>query len=84
MQYVIWWWHFGFRDECVPLLTTEFDWSVKIKSVLEVEVGGRWVGPDMSWWKPSKDVRDSRSAPSTVVLSSFSPERRPCINVFWD
>ena len=68
---MIWWWHLGFRDECVPLSTTKFDWSVKIKSMQEVEVGRRWVGSDMSWWKPCKDVRVSRHAPSTVVLSFF-------------
>ena len=74
LQYVIWWWHLGFRVECVPLSATKFDWSVKIKSVQEVEVGRRWVGSDMSWWKPCEDVRTSRRAPSTVVLSFFHQE----------
>ena len=74
LQYVIWWWHLGFRVECVPLSTTQFDWSVKTKSIQEVEVGRRWVGSDMSWWKPCKDVRASRRAPSTVVLSFFHQE----------
>ena len=67
-------WHLWFREECVPLSTTKFDWSVKIKSMQEVEVGRRWVGSDMSWWKPCKDVRASRRAPSTVVLSFFHQE----------
>ena len=57
LQYVSWWWHLGFRVEYVPLGATKFDWSVKIKSVQEVEVGKRWVGSDMVWWKPCKDVR---------------------------
>ena len=42
--------------ECVPLSTTKFNWAAKIKSIQEVEVGRKWVGSDMSWWKPSKDV----------------------------
>ena len=58
-------------DECVLLSTTKFDWSVKFKSTQEVEVGRRWVGSDMSWWKPYKDVRASGRAPCTVVLSFF-------------
>ena len=49
-------------------------WFVKIKSIQEVEVGRRWVGSDMSWWKPCKDVRASRHAPSTVVFSFFHQE----------
>ena len=65
---------FRFRVECVPLSTTKFDWPVKIKSIQDVEVGTRWVGSDMSWWKPCKDVRASRCAPSTVVLSFFHQE----------
>ena len=64
----------GFRDECVQLSTTKFDWSVKNKSIQEVEVGRRWVGSVMSWWKSCKDVRASRRAPSTVVLSFFHQE----------
>ena len=71
LQYVIWWLHLGFRDECVQLSTTKFDWSVKNKSIQEVEVGRRWVGSVMSWWKSCKNVRASRRAPSTVVLSFF-------------
>ena len=74
LLYVICWWHLGFRVECVPLLTTKFDWSVKIKSIQEIEGGRRWAGSDMSWWKPFKDVRPSRRAPSTVVLSFFHQE----------
>ena len=74
LEYVIWWRHLGFRVEFVPLSTTKLDWSVKIKSMQEVEVGRRWVGSDMSWWKPCKDVRPSRRAPSTVVLSFFHEE----------
>ena len=65
--------HFGFPDERLPLSTTKFDWSVNIKSIQEVEVGRRWVGSDMSWWKQCKDVRASRRALSTVVLSCFPP-----------
>ena len=68
---MIWWWYLGFTDECVPPSTTKFDWSIKIKSIQEVEVGRRWIGSDMSWWKPCKDVRASRRAPSTVVLLFF-------------
>ena len=71
LKYVIWWLHLGFRDECVQLSTTKFDWSVKNKSMQEVEVGRRWVGSVMSWWKSCEDVRASRRAPSTVVLSFF-------------
>ena len=71
LQYVNWWWHLGFRDECAPLSTTKFDWSAKIKLIQEVEVGRRWVGSDMGWWKQCKDVKASRRAPSTVVLSFF-------------
>ena len=74
LQYVICWWHLGFRDECAPLSSTKFDWSVEIKSIQEVEVGRRWVGSVMSWWKSCKNVRASRRAPSTVVLSFFHQE----------
>ena len=74
LQYVIWWWRLGFTVECVPLLTTKFDWSVKIESIQEVEVAKRWVGSGMSWWKACKDVRASRRAPSSVVLSFFHQE----------
>ena len=73
LQYVIWWWHLGFRDECVPSATIKFDWSVKTTSIQNVDVG-RWVGSDMSLWRPCKDVRASRSAPSTVVLPFFDQE----------
>ena len=71
VHFVFWSWHLGFRDECVPLSTTKFDWSVKITSIQEEEVERRWVGSDMSWGKPCKDVRASRHAPSTVVLAFF-------------
>ena len=70
-QYVIRWCHFGFCDDCVALSTAKFDWSVKTKSILEVEVGRRWVGSDMTWWKQCEDVRASRCPPSTRVLSFF-------------
>ena len=74
LQYVSRWWHLGFRDECVPLSITKFDWSVKIKSIQEIEVGKRWVGSVMGWWKPCKHVRASRHACSSVVLSFFHPK----------
>ena len=74
--------HLGFRVECVAVSTTKCNWSVKIKSVQEVEVGRRWVGSDMSWWKPCKDVRASRCAPSTVVLSFFHQEEYLALNLF--
>ena len=60
-----------FRDEYVPLSTTKFGWSVKFKSIQDVEVGGRWEGSDMNWWKPCKDVRVSRRVLSAVVSSFF-------------
>ena len=71
LQYVNWWWHLGFKVECVPLSATEFDWSVKIKSIQEVGAGRRWVDSDIRWLKPCKDVRASSS---TVVLSFFHQE----------
>ena len=71
---MIWWWRLGFTVESVPLLTTKFDWSVKIESMQEVEVAKRWVGSGMSWWKACKDVRVSRHAPSRAVLSLFHKE----------
>lgn len=52
-----------FRDEYVPLSTTKFGWSVKIKWIQEVKLGRRGVG--------SEDVRTWRRAPFTVVLSFF-------------
>ena len=54
----------------MPQLTTKFGWSVKIKSIQELECGGRCVGSDISWWKLCKDVSASKCVPS-VVLSSF-------------
>ena len=44
------------REACVPQLTTKFGWSVKIKSVQELDWGSRCVGSDISWWKLYKDV----------------------------
>ena len=41
----------------------------------EAEVGRRWVASDMSWWRPCKDVRASRRAPSAVVLSFFHQKK---------
>ena len=41
LQYVTWWWHLRFRVECVTLSTAKFDWSEKIQSMPEVEVGIR-------------------------------------------
>ena len=61
----------GFKEGCVPQLTTKFGWSVKIKSIQELEWGSRCVGSDISWWKFSKDVSASKCVPSLFVLSSF-------------
>ena len=55
-----------FRVECIPLSTTKFDSSVKIIPIQEVGVGRRWVGSDISWWKPCKDIRASRRALSIL------------------
>ena len=62
---------FGNKEACVPQLTTTFGWSVKIKSIQELDWGSRCVGSDTSWWKLCKDVRASKCIPSAVVLSFF-------------
>ena len=64
-------WFGDVSHECVPLLATKFGWPVKVESIQEVEVGRKWVVSDMSWWKPCENVRASRLAPSTAVLSFF-------------
>ena len=60
-----------FKEECVLQLTTKFGWSVKIKSIQELEWGSRCVGSDISWWKLCKDASASKCVPFVVVLSSF-------------
>ena len=60
-----------FKEECVPQLTTKFGWSVKIKSIKELEWGSRCVASDVIWWKFFKYVSASKFVPSAVVLSSF-------------
>ena len=60
-----------FKEECVPQLASTFGWSVKIKSVQELEWGSRCVGSDIIWWKLCKDVSGSKCVPYVVVLSSF-------------
>ena len=48
-----------------------FGWSVKTKSIQELEWVGRYVGSDISWWKFCKDGSASKCVPSAVVISSF-------------
>ena len=60
-----------FKEACVPQSTTKFGWSVKIKSVQDLDWVSRCVGSDTSWWKLCKDVRASKRIPSAVVLSFF-------------
>ena len=59
------------KEEYVPHLTNKFGWSVKTKSIQELEWVGRYVGSDISWWKFCKDGSASKCVPSTVVISSF-------------
>ena len=64
-----------FKEECVPQLTTKFGWSVKIKSIQELEWGSRCVGSDISWWKLCKDVSASKCVSSIFVLSLFHQDK---------
>ena len=73
LQCVMWWWHLEFK-EYVPQLTTTFGWSVKIKSVQELEWDSTSVGSDITSWKLRKDVSASKYVPSIVVLSSFNQD----------
>ena len=51
-------------------LSTEFGWSVKIKSIQELEWDSRCVDSDISWWTLCKDVWSFKCVLSAVVLSS--------------
>ena len=59
------------KEACVPQLTTKFGWSMKIRSIQELDWGSRCVGSDISWWKLCKDVNAFKCVPSAVVLSFF-------------
>ena len=52
-------------------LSTEFGWSVKIKSIQELEWDSRCVDSDISWWTLCKDVWSFKCVLSAVVLSPF-------------
>ena len=60
-----------FKEKCLPQLTTKFGWSMKIKSIQELEWGSTCMGSDITWWKLSKDVNSSKCVTSVVVLYSF-------------
>ena len=60
-----------FKEACVPQLTTKFGWSVKIKSVQELDWGSRCAGSDISWWKLYKEIWVSTYVPSAVILCFF-------------
>ena len=51
---------FGIKEACLPQLATKFGWSVRIKSIQEIEWGCSCVGSDISWWKLCEDARASK------------------------
>ena len=54
----------------MPLITAKFGWSVKIRSIHDVELGGKWAGSEISCWKPCTVIRDSICVPSWDLTSS--------------
>ena len=70
MKCITWWWHFTWREGWTPLSTAKFGWSVKIRSIHDDEWGSKWVGSEISCYKPCIVVRDSICVPSWDVTSS--------------
>ena len=53
----------------MPQSTTKLGWSVKMRSMQDMELGNIWVKPDISCWKPWKLMNAARQVPSMAVLS---------------
>ena len=66
--WTIWWWHCSWREGWMPDSMNRLGWSVKIRSMQDLDWPIMWVRPEINWFNPRSDVSDSNFFPSSLSL----------------
>ena len=68
LENVIWWRQFSFKEGWVPQSIIYLGWSVKIKSIQDVDWGNIWVASEINCLKPCVVVKGSFRVPLMLVM----------------